>query len=350
VTLAAPRSRRLAAFSVGLVLATTLAVSPTRADDVLPAGEPATARGRTIGSNQVLAISLDGFNVNVLRKIGRAGAPNLFRLFRTGASTKNARAQIEMTVTLPNHTSQVTGRPIETRNDGHGVTWNTNLRRRTIQRDGAGNIESIFTRVHDAGRGTALFATERKFSLWRRSWSDSVDRTKIVQDGDHAVTLAARRELVRRNRAFTFLHLGAMDEAGHAHGWMSRPYRRAAKRVDRQLGILLRAIRNHRRLRDLTIVLTADHGGRAGSKTHSDRDDYFNYRIPFVIWGDGVDRGNLYAMNPTYADPGRRRPHSFTGTQPIRNGDLANVAAHLLGLSSVPGSLWGADQSLTWHH
>ena len=36
--------------------------------------------------------------------------------------------------------------------------------------------------------------------------------------------------------------------------------------------------------------------------------------------------------------------------QPIRNGDLANVSANLLGLSAVPGSLWGQDLSLTWHN
>jgi hypothetical protein len=351
VTSSAPRGRRLAVVSVGFALTATFAPfaqSPAPANDALPA--PAASAERRISPKQVLAISLDGFNVNVLNKIGRAGTPNLHRLFRTSASTKNARTQIEMTVTLPNHTSQVTGRPIEIANGGHGVTWNTHLPGRTIQSHGAGDIESIFTSVHDAGRTTALFATEKKFSLWKRSWPDAVTRSTIVQDGDHAVTLAARRDLLRRNRALTFLHLGAMDEAGHAHGWMSRPYKRAARLVDAQLGILLKTIHDHRRLHDVRIVLTADHGGRAGAKDHSNVNDYYNYRIPFLIWGPGVDRGDLYAMNPTYADPGTGRPDSFVGTQPIRNGDLANVSAHLLGLTAVPGSLWGQDLSLTWHN
>jgi arylsulfatase A-like enzyme len=339
---------RLAVVSVGLALTATLAPASTSVSDAAaPSSDQTTAR---VNGRQVLAISLDGFNVNVLDKIGRAGTPNLHRLFRTGASTKNARTQIEMTVTLPNHTSQVTGRPIDIVNDGHGVTWNTHLPGRTIQTHGAGDIESIFTSVHDAGRTTALFATEEKFSLWKRSWRDSVNRATIVQDGDHAVTVAARRDLLTRNRGLTFLHLGAMDEAGHAHGWMSRRYQRAARLVDAQLGILLKAIREHKRLHDVRIVLTADHGGRAGAKEHSIVTDYANYRVPFLIWGPGVDAGDLYAMNPTYADPGTGRPDSFTGTQPIRNGDLANVVADLLGLTSVPGSLWGSSQTLTWHN
>ena len=221
----------------------------------------------------------------MLNKVGRAGAPNLLRLFRNGASTKNARTQIEMTVTLPNHTSQVTGRPIEVGNSGHGVDWNTHIPGTTIQDDGAGDIESIFTQVHDAGRQTALFATEEKFSLLKRSWPASINRSTIVQDGDHAVAVAARRDLLNNNRAFTFVHLGAMDEAGHAHGWMSRPYLRAAKLVDAQIGILLKAIREHNRLHDVTIVLTADHGGKAGEKGHAVVTEYFNYRIPFVDLG-----------------------------------------------------------------
>ena len=343
------RSRgRLAVVSVGLALTAAFAPTSTAASDALPAPEAAVPGGIT--RNQVLAISLDGFNVNVLKKVGRAGAPNLFRLFRNGASTKNARTQIEMTVTLPNHTSQVTGRPIEIGNDGHGVDWNKHIRGTTIQDDGAGDIESIFTSVHDAGRRTALFATEKKFSLWKRSWPASINRSTIVQDGDHAVAVAARRDLLNNHRAFTFVHLGAMDEAGHAHGWMSRPYLRAAKLVDAQIGILLKAIREHARLRDVTIVLTADHGGKAGEKGHAVVTEYFNYRIPFVIWGAGVDRGNLYTMNPTYADPGHGRPLFGADPQPIRNGDLANVSANLLGLNAVPGSLWGQDLSLTWHN
>ncbi len=340
---------RLAVVSVGLALAASFlpAAAPAHVGPSTSGASGAAARDETV--RQVLAISLDGFNVNVLKELGRAGAPHLHRLFRTGVSTKNARTQVEMTKTLPNHSSQLTGRRIDAAEGGHGVTWNTDVPGTTIQADGAGgDVFSIFTQVHLAGRTTALFATEEKFSLFKRSWPGAVNRSTIVQDGDHAVTVATRRDLLRRNRGFTFLHLGALDEAGHAYGWLSRRYLRAARLVDRQIGILLKAIREHRRLHDVAIVLTADHGGAAGEKDHSDETKYANYRIPFLIWGPGVDRGNLYAMNPTYADP-RGARILFEGTQPIRNGDLANVSANLLGLEPVPDSLWGFDQELTWH-
>ncbi len=299
----------------------------------------------------MLAISLDGFNPDLVKKLGRRGAPNLTRLFRNGASTKNARAQVELTVTLPNHTSQLTGRRIDAAEGGHGVTWNDDNPSRpdTIQEAAGEDVASIFTQAHDAGLSTALFATESKFALYKASWPDAIHRATVRDNKDLTITTAIRRDLVQNDRDFTFLHLGQLDNTGHEHGWFSPKYLRAGRRIDELLGQILKTIRDNEHLHDLVIVLTADHGGKRGEKGHADEELLENYRVPFLIWGPGVDRGNLYNMNPTYADPGTSRP-LFDGTQPIRNGDLANVCASLLGLAAVPGSLWGSDQSLTWHN
>lgn len=344
-----PRSwgRRLAVVSAGLALAAGLAPVPAPAYDGPRVSAPAAPA--LLDAPQVLAISLDGFNVQLLDRLGRRGTPYLHRLFRHGASTRNARSQVEMTVTLPNHTSMLTGRRIDAAEVGHGVTWNDDKPRRpdTVQEAAGEEVGSIFTRVHGAGGSSALFATESKFSIFQRSWPASVDRSTILQDRDRDVTLAARRDLLRHDRAFTFVHLGALDEAGHAHGWLSRAYLRTARRIDDLLGVLLTAVREHDRLSDVVIVLTADHGGPRGEKSHADETLLANFRVPFLVWGPGVTPGNLYDLNPAYADPGAERIH-FKGTQPIRNGDLANLCASLLGLDPVPGSLWGHDQSLTW--
>jgi hypothetical protein len=340
--------RRLAVVSAGLALTATPAPAPAPAyDGAHPTG---AVTASLLDAPQVLAISVDGLNVRAISQLGRQELPNLTRLLRQGASTRNARSQVEMTVTLPNHTSMLTGRRIDAAERGHGVVWNYDRPRITVQDAAGGPVGSIFTRVHGAGGKTALFATEQKFSLFERSWPASVDRSTIVQDGDRSVTLAVRRDLLHRSRAFTFLHLGAPDEAGHAHGWLSPDYLDAVRQVDRNIGTLLRTIReNPGRLGDVVVVLTSDHGGKPGTTSHSDETCLCNYRVPFLIWGPGVTRGDLYALNPTYADPGNARIR-FDGIQPIRNGDLANLSASLLGLGPVPESLWGADQSLTWHN
>jgi len=340
------RHRRLA---LAAALVITATISPATAT-AYHAPDRSTPANSSLAARQVLAISIDGLNVRALRRLGRAGLPHLTRLLQQGSSTRNARAQVEKTVTLPNHTSMLTGRRIDAAAGGHGVTWNYVRPRITVQEAAGGPVGSIFTRVHRARGKTALFATESKFSLFKRSWPRSIDRTTIVQDGDRDVTQAVRRDLLRRNRAFTFVHLGAPDEAGHAHGWLSPAYLEAVRQVDRNIGILLDTIRDHpRRLGDVVIVLTSDHGGKPGTRSHSDETLLDNYKVPFLVWGPGVDRGDLYAMNPTYADPGTARIR-FDGVQPIRNGDLANLSASLLGLAAVPGSLWGTDQTLTWHN
>jgi hypothetical protein len=337
---------RLAVVAIGIVLVSVLAPHRAPAHDDGPSAIASSAS--RLSDRQVLAISIDGFNVRALQRLGRQRAPHLHRLLSRGARTRNARTQVEMTVTLPNHTSMVTGRRIGPGHGGHGVDWNSDIPGTTVQAAAGGQVASIFTRVHRAGGSTAVFSTKTKFSLFDRSWPRAINRSTIKEERDRDLVLAVRRDLLRHDRAFTFLHLGAPDAAGHARGWLSPAYLRAVEQVDGLLGLLLRAIHNHNRLSDVVIVLTSDHGGVSGARGHAVKTKLANYRIPFLIWGPGVDRGNLYTMNPTYADPGRSRPH-FNGTQPIRNGDLANVCANLLGLTSVPGSLWGHDQTLTWH-
>lgn len=297
---------------------------------------------------QVLAISLDGFNVASLTRLGRARTPYLHMLLRRGASTRNARTQVELTVTLPNHTSMVTGRRIDASAGGHGVDWNSHRPGTTVQRAAGEPVSSVFNVVHAAGGRTAFFATEEKLSIFERSWPRAIDRNTIRQDADREVTLAALRDLRRQDRAFTFLHLGQLDETGHAHGWLRPAYLRAVMRVDRLLGLLVRAIRSDPRLSDVVVVLTADHGGVPAGRDHSDTSRFANYRVPFLVWRPGGRPADLYATSRSYADPGRRQVGFKAARQPVRNGDLANLATALLGLGPVPGSRWGADQRLRW--
>ena len=72
-----------------------------------------------------------------------------------------------------------------------------------------------------------------------------------------------------------------------------------------------------------------------------------NFRIPFVVWGAGVEAGaDLYDLNPDFRDPGTRRTRYGLKRPPVRNGDAANLATDLLGLRALPGSQFNADQSL----
>lgn len=295
----------------------------------------------------VLAISIDGLNPDALEQLGTAGTPHLHDLMATGASTLNARTEHEKTITLPNHTGMVTGRRIEAATGGHGVTWNDDRRRpATVQAAAGTRIESVFTSIHEAGGSTALFASKTKFSLWKRSWPLSIDTTRIRLD-NAVLARSVRRDLVDETRAFRFVHLSLPDAVGHDKGFMSKAYLRAVRNVDALVGEIVGAVRSDPlRAGSTAIILTSDHGGRG--KDHSDATRLANYRVAFMVAGPGVAAGaDLYDLNADdYRDPGTRRTTYRASIQPVRNGDLANLALDLLDLGPVPGSEHNSAQDL----
>jgi hypothetical protein len=81
-----------------------------------------------------------------------------------------------------------------------------------------------------------------------------------------------------------FVYLPDCDEAGHAHGWMSPPYLRAAGELDAALAVLAA------RAEDALLIVVADHGGGAVIRTEHHHPHPVNERIPLVLAGPGVAR------------------------------------------------------------
>lgn len=344
ITTRVTRPAALAAALATALLLTLLAAASPRHDSADTADTVPVA---AVNRMRVVAISLDGLNPRAILQLGPERLPHLYQLFRQGAGTTNARAQVEMTVTLPNHTSMVTGRRIAASSGGHGVTWNTDRSGTTVQGAAGHSVSSVFSTVRAGGGRTTLFSTKSKFTLFSRSWP--ITKTVIRAEDDTTLTRLFRTDIVGNTRAFAFLHLGLADQVGHSSGWMGSAYLRAVVKLDALVGSVMATIRGTDRLRRSTVViLTSDHGGIPGTRSHEDQTRLDNHRVPFVVWGPGVDHANLYALNPERLDPGTGRP-GFAGRQPVRNGDLSNLATRILGLGPVPGSLWNSDQRLDWH-
>lgn len=304
----------------------------------------ASAAAREVPDDRrVLAISVDGLNPAALHRLGRGRTPTLHRLLAEGASTRDARTERELTLTLPNHTGMVTGRRIDPSRGGHGVTWNTHRPGTTVQRAAGHGVASVFSVVHAAGGESVVFTGKDKFTIFDRSWPAGV--TDLTYDEDPlALVKAARRDLRSEDRALTFVHLATPDVAGHEHGFMSRRYLEAVAATDAHIARLVRAVEADAELRrEVVVVLTADHGGKG--EDHFDPTRYADFRVPFLVWGPGIAPADLYALNPDRRAPGRSRT-SYAGSQPVRNGDLANVVTGLLGLDPVPGSEFGVTDPL----
>ena len=302
-----------------------------------PSGPASSDRDPTPRVEHVVVVSLDGLGSELLATVGLDALPTLAALVRSGASTVEARTAVEATVTLPNHASMLTGRPIALDAGGHGVSVNAD-RGQTVADLAGKRVSSVFDTVHAAGGSTALFATEDKFALFARSWPDSIDRFASAQDDDDAAMTAAVEDLVTQRRALTFLHLGQVDEIGHAAGWLSAKQQRAVTRVDTLLGTLVAAVDADPDLaRHLVLVVTADHGGVG--RGHGDADDARDYAVPFFVRGPGVEAGtDLYDLSPRLTDPGTAQPAYDAASPPLRNGCVANVVARLLRLPPVAGS------------
>ncbi|RYG71088.1 hypothetical protein EON80_05865 [bacterium] len=149
--------------------------------------------------------------------------------------------------------------------------------------------------------------------------------------------------------AYTFLHYPDPDSAGHAYGYLGPEYRDSVKAVNGYLGDLLNMVETDPEWKDRTIIiLSADHGGKPGTKGHGDAPEPYNYTIPFLVWGHAVPKGvDLYKLNATTrTDPGEGRPVYAPTGQPIRNGDGGNLALKLLGLGPIPGSHINNKQDL----
>lgn len=312
-------------------------------------------------SRQVLHISVDGLRGDAIERLGPELLPNFHRLRREGAWTDNARTDPAFTVTLPNHTSQLTGRPVRGA-AGHSWLGNGDPGGRTLHGNKGSYVASVFDVVHDHGLATAAYVSKTKFSLFEGSYDEASgarDRTgdddgrdkidRFSYDGDTARLVdALLADLEDGPASYTFVHLLDPDSAGHYAGWEVRagsPYAAALERVDGFIGEILTLIDSDPALAGTTLILTSDHGGVGRGHGNSARPE--NYTIPFYVWGAGVGRGDLYALNPgARADPGAEQPPIGAAPPPIRNGDVANLALALLGLPSVPGSSIGAAQDL----
>jgi Type I phosphodiesterase / nucleotide pyrophosphatase len=324
-------------------------------------------------AEHVIQISLDGLSAQRLQALIAADTSGDFASFERfldeGASTWNARCDYTHSITLPNHTSMLTGRPVsqpsgQPNTVHHGWTSNDTPPPGVTLHNGANPnlayIPSVFDVVHDHGLSTALYVSKSKFVLYERSY-DAAHGAPDALAPDHGTdkidvyvnTSAASMHsallsgLAAHHFAYAFVHYSTADDTGHASGWSSTAYANALRTLDDQLAQLFALIESDPVLDGHTLlILSADHGGTGSD--HSNATLAANYTIPFFVWGDGVEPGSdLYALNAhTRADPSSARPPYGAALQPIRNGDGGNLALAALGLPPVPGSSIDASQDL----
>jgi hypothetical protein len=241
---------------------------------------------------QALLISCDGLRPDAIEI---ADAPVMRQLIATGSYQATCLNEMPA-VTLPNHTSMLTGQAVRR----HGVYANSTIPGRVA-------ATTIFDVARDAGLGVGFFAGKGKLAYLCEE--DGVDVWRLTGDVD---TLAA--EVVAAVQTIDlhliFVHFGEPDGAGHRHGWMSGAYLDQVSRVDAAIGRILDALETGDLFDETVVILTADHGGHCNTHFLDIGEDRF---IPFIMNGPGIAAGRNLCRQ-------------------VRVMDAAATALHVLGL------------------
>ncbi len=232
---------------------------------------------------RVLIVSIDGLRPDLALL---ADTPNLHALARSGTYTFWARTTA-VAITLPSHTSMVTGVPPEI----HGIDWNTDIKPVRFPA-----VPTIFELARRAGYTTGMVAGKTKFAALDRPGTLSFASIPAEgQDSNAAVIEAAEQMIAAHRPELLFVHFPETDAIGHAEGWGSPKYLAKLEETDRYLGRLLKALEDAQLRTKTVIILTADHGG-AGTK-HGGPDARSQY-IPWIVAGPCVRHGYDLTLQP----------------------------------------------------
>lgn len=259
-------STATAALTIAAV--TLLAACP---DALAQATRPAA--GRVVRG--VAIISIDGLRPDVLL---RADAPTLRGLMRRGSYSMWARTTPQ-SITLPSHVSMLTG----VNPDAHGIQWNGDL---PLAEPVYPSSPTLFDLAHRAGLATAIVSGKRKLATLLVP--GTVDAHWITNEGgdeDDVVTAKAVELIGLARPDVLFVHLPSVDKVGHDKGWGSAEQLRAVAAADACVGRVLAALEETGKLRDMLVIVTADHGG--SGRTHGP-DDVRSRAIPWIAVGPGV--------------------------------------------------------------
>ena len=244
---------------------------------------PGSAHG---AAPSVVIVSIDGLRPDVAL---RADMPALRSLMARGSFTMFA-ATTDTAVTLPSHTSMLTGvRPAK-----HGIWFNHDPE----PGDRAHPAwPTLFELAHRAGLSTAMSAGKGKFSFF--TGTGAIDLVSVPARGgtmgDTTVADSAAAWIATRRPRLLFVHLSGPDLAGHAHGWGSPEQLAAAGVADQALGRVLAALNANRDADSTLVIVTADHGGAGLTHGGTDARSHF---IPWIIAGPGVRAGYDLTRTP----------------------------------------------------
>ena len=225
--------------------------------------------------DHVLIISVDGLRPDL---IARAKAEHISSLMDSGAFSLWALT-IPSCNTLPSHVSMLTGVTMEK----HGIEFNDE---RSTTRPIYTTATTIFELAKRAGYTTALVSGKSKFQALAKPGSiDWLSAPELPKTSDDIVADNAGTLIRLFKPGLMFVHFPGADSAGHSKGWGSREQIDTIANIDRNIGMLMNALKTSGMAERTVVILSADHGGSGRSHGAS----IANSRtIPWIVCGPGI--------------------------------------------------------------
>ena len=260
----------------------------------------APAENEGLPARRVVLVSVDGLRADALAEMPALSA------LRARAQWTDSMQTVVPAITVPGHLSLFSGRDVTTL----GVTTNDLDERAAIAllMNGA---SSIFQWVRSAGgRSVAIIGGQLvpAHQLGTAQTFFGLDALHAAPEATHAIIDQAIGVATAVDAPeILFVHIGAVDAAGHGAGWVGtdgRPttaYLAAIRDVDAQLARLTAALEPSLAAGELAFAITADHGGGDGAGCVTSIPASHEHctaqpgdrRIPFLLVGSGLPVGRL---------------------------------------------------------
>lgn len=267
-------------------------------------------------------VVIDGLRPDIIPLLD---LPTLGRLVRQGASTLRGQS-VQPCVTAAAMASLMTGVAPPT----HGLASS----RFRIPRS-SGRIDPLPRVLNAADIDTAAWMVRLPWG-YRRLGALLGHRLGFGSVSFHGanggdVLTAARPDLLSGRDGLLVMHWPDCDQAGHAHGWPSPAYLRAARRMDRCLAELDQWT-SASVDPDTLLIVMADHGGGGTTRRDHDSEHPLNSSIPIILAGGTVRSTTLWPDSALLDVPptilhalGVPIPDSYCG-RALREAFVPNVA------------------------
>lgn len=243
----------------------------------------------------VILISLDGFRADYFEKYQ---PKNLSNLAKNGVRAKWLIPSYP-SLTFPNHYTIATGLYPQ----NHGIVGNSMFdlefqatfslsKREEVQNGRWWQGEPIWATVEKQGQRAAAFffpGTEAEIAGVRPTFWKSYDE-KIAYSARVDQILEWIDLPVEQRPTFYTLYFDEPDHAGHEFSPDAKEVAEAIKKVDKQIGRLIKGLKKRKIFEKINLVIVSDHGMTAVKPSNFViMDDYFDAaKAERIVWGSQV--------------------------------------------------------------